>query len=173
LGPTTDRELVSASLAGDGSAYAELVKQHAHRVFAVCLGVLCNVEDAEDMVQETFIRAHNQLGRLRDREQFSSWTRKIAHNLCVDYIRRESKRKIVEAAQDRSEVKTGDHYDLQKAIMQLAEEYRIPLLLYYFDGRSTDSVAKTLQLSSAGVRTRLSRARKELRNLLAKKESNV
>jgi RNA polymerase sigma-70 factor (ECF subfamily) len=173
LGPTTDKDLINACCGGDRSTYAKLVKRHAHRVFAVCLGVLCNVEDAEDMVQETFIRAYDQLGQLRDREQFGSWIRKIAYNLSVDHVRRERKRKIVEAVPEHGEVKTEDHHDLQKAVMSLPEDYRIPLLLYYFDGRSTESVAKTLQLSNAGVLTRLSRARKELRNILAEKENNV
>lgn len=170
MGPKTEKDLVNACIGGDGGAYASLVRLYAHRVFAVCLGILCNVEDAEDMVQETFIRGYDRLEQLRDKEQFGLWIRKIAQNLCVDHIRRERRRKIVEAVPERSGAKTEDHYDLQKAVMKLPEEYRIPLLLYYFDGRSTESVANTLQLTNAGVLTRLSRARRELRRMLAEDE---
>jgi RNA polymerase sigma-70 factor (ECF subfamily) len=67
-------------------------------------------------------------------------------------------------------VVSDDHIELHDAVTRLPEKYRLPLVLYYFDGESSEGVARALDLTPAGVLTRLSRARKELRALLTPKE---
>ncbi len=159
-----------ASVDGDRAAYAELVCRHSRRVFAVCLGTLGSIEDAEDMSQEAFIRGFGQLRQLRDGGQFGAWITRVARNLCVDHIRREVRGRELMTANPPESVTTADiHVELHDALGKLPEQYRLPLIMYYLDGRSTEGVARTLEITPAGVLTRLSRARKELRKLLSPK----
>ena len=144
---------------------------HSRRVFAICLGMVGTLEDAEDMAQETFIRGYSRLGELRDRAKFGAWIAQVARNVCHDHLRRV--KRIQERQQQipqPSVVNPPDH-ELHDAVARLSEEYRLPLVLYYFDGRSTESVAETLGISPAGVLTRLCRARRELRRLLSGEET--
>jgi RNA polymerase sigma-70 factor, ECF subfamily len=166
-----DRRLVDACRGGDSEAYAELVKRYSRSVFAVCLGTLGNVQDAEDVSQETFIKGLACIGQLRDGAQFGPWLTKVARNLCIDYARRKKRGAEIVALQggDRRRPRDG-HADLREAIARLSEKYRLPLMLYYFDGRSSESVASVLGISTDGVLTRLSRARRELRKLIDSEE---
>ena len=173
MGRDTEKELVMASLGGDRGAYDQLVGRHSNSVFAVCLSILRHVEDAEDMAQDAFIRGFDRLSQLRGKGRFGPWIRRIARNLCIDHLRHESRRLALESKQKPEEPADEDHEDLKAAIMRLPEDLRVPLLVYYFDGRSTESLARMLEISKAAVLTRLSRARKELRRMLAEKERHV
>jgi len=173
LGRDTEKELVMASLEGDRGAYNQLVGLHSNGVFAVCLSILRHVEDAEDIAQDAFIRGFDRLAQLRGKGRFGPWIRKIARNLCIDHVRRETRRRVVETDHQPEQPISDDHDDLKEAIMTLPEDLRVPLLVYYFDGRSTERLAQILEISTAGVLTRLSRARKELRRILVEKERHV
>ena len=166
-----ERQLIRAGIAGDRSAREKLLKRHSRPVLAVCLGILGNLHDAEDCAQEALVRGLTQMHQLRDDGQFGGWISRIARNLCVDFIRRRKRSEQEAAPKDppREEIQ-GGYTDLYDAIAKLPEDYRLPLVLYYFDGRSSESVAETLGISPAGVLTRLSRARRELRERLGSKE---
>ena len=166
-----ERQLVDACRGGDTGAYAGLVKRYSRSVFAVCLGTLGNVHDAEDIAQDTFVKGLARIGQLRDGGQFGPWLMKIARNLCLDHARRRKRGAEIVALQggDRRGPNDG-HADLREALARLPEKYRLPLMLYYFDGRSSENVANALGISTDGVLTRLSRARKELRRLIDSEE---
>ena len=83
----SDENLVTASRHGDKSAYALLVKRHYKHAFIVCLGVVGNVEDAEDITQEAMLKGFMQLRKLRNSSQFGPWITKIARNLGVNFMR--------------------------------------------------------------------------------------
>ena len=166
-----DKKLVDACRGGEAGAYAGLVKRYSRSVFAVCLGTLGNLQDAEDISQETFIKGLARIGQLRDDGQFGPWIMKIARNLCLDHARRRKRGAEIVALQGGDRRSRGDeHADLREAIARLPEKYRLPLLLYYFDGRSSENVARALGISTDGALTRLSRARKELRRLIDSEE---
>ena len=162
-----ERQLVDACRGGDAGAYAGLVKRYSRSVFAACLGTLGHVQDAEDISQETFIKGLARIGQLRDGGQFGPWIVKIARNLCLDHARRRKRGAEIVALQSGDRRGPSDeHADLREAIAALPEKYRFPLMLYYFDGRSSENVARILGISTDGALTRLSRARKELRKLI-------
>jgi RNA polymerase sigma-70 factor (ECF subfamily) len=147
------------------------VKRYSKQVFAVCLGLLGNVHDAEDLSQEALIKGFTQMDQLRDTGQFGSWLLSIARNLCIDHLRRRKRGSEVLALRPVGQGgHSGDYTDLHEAIFKLPEKYRLPLVLYYFDGQSSTNVARALKISPAGVLTRLSRARRELRELLGSGE---
>jgi len=171
LDPSPDRESNRTGAGSERDAYGELVSAHSRRVFAVCLGMVGTFEDAEDMAQETFIRGYRRLGELRDREKFGAWIVQIARNACHDHLRRSKRIRDKQHQIPQRLVVDAEDHDLRDAVARLPEDYRLPLVLYYFDGHSTESVAATLGLSPAGVATRLCRARRELRRMLSGEEA--
>jgi RNA polymerase sigma-70 factor (ECF subfamily) len=166
LDSVLERKLVASCRRGDKCGYAALVKAYSGRVFAICLGVLGDRDHAEDVAQQTFLKAFTDINELRDSEQFGAWIGRIARNLCIDFLRRQKcRRKGIR----RVQVEPGgsrDYSRLEDAVARLPAKYRIPLMLYYFNGRSTKTLAETLRISEGAVHTRLSRARKRLRKLL-------
>ena len=155
----------------DKSAYRDLVKAYSGRVFAICLGILGNINDAEDVTQQTLLKGLTNIKQIRNNEQFSAWISRIAKNLCIDYIRMQKRRRnYVKSCVSINHSISKDYTGLESALAKLPEEHRLPLILFYFDGRSTKTIAETLNISEAAVQTRLSRARKQLRNLLKSRE---
>jgi RNA polymerase sigma-70 factor (ECF subfamily) len=126
-----------------------------------------NVCDSEDLAQETLVKAFNKIQTLRDSGQFVTWASQIARNLCRDLLRsRKLHRQLLEENQDKLVQPRDEYPELRRALEALPEEHRLPLMLYYFDGQKTDSIAMALNLSQAGACTRLCRARKALRKRL-------
>jgi len=167
LGGNTEQELVARCRKGDMSAYTGLVKAYSGRVFAVCLAMTGNSHDAEDITQQALVKGFIQIKHLRHDESFGAWIVQIAKNLCVDFMRRQQRRRSINAKQSIEEhVHPGEYHELKIALANLNEDYRLPLLLFYFDGRSTKNIAKVLNISQSAVQARLSRARKQLRKFL-------
>lgn len=165
-----DEELVRASAGGNREAYAALVRRHASRVYAVCLAILHDPDDSQDMAQEALIKGMTRIHSLRDGTQFAAWITRIAQNLCKDHRRTRNRRRELLLTQNQtvSSYKESSSPDISSALAKLPEKYRIPLMLYYFDGQSSENLARTLNLSRAGASTRLVRARRALRRLLEK-----
>ncbi len=169
----TDDQLVRASCSGHRQAYTELVRRYSKRVFAVCLGLLGEEHAAEDAAQDTLLKGFTMISHLRSGQKFASWIATIARNTCVDIIRKRQRERTVLAEKEdieQSLASSQEAPDLQAALGRLPEQYRVPLMLYYFNGQSAQSVAQTLDLSESIVCTRLSRARKQLRSILASSE---
>ncbi len=167
----SDEVLVAACLRGETRAFAELGKGYARRLYAICLAIVDNAADAEDLTQETLVRGFTELASLKDHTRFGPWIAAIAGNLSRDLLRKRMNEKGPLAHEmDCPNVESERLMDLRRALRELPEQHRIPLLLYYLDGHSTESVAATLGISTAAVHQRLSRARRELRSLIESKE---
>jgi RNA polymerase sigma-70 factor (ECF subfamily) len=167
LDADAEKNLVASCRTGDRAAYANLVRTHCGRVFAICFGVLGNRHDAEDAAQQTFLRGLMHVRSLRHNDRFGPWIAQIARNQCLDVIRRRKHPASPPTDPGDERIDPDDCRRLEAALSRLSEDYRVPLLLFYFDGRSTASIAETLGVSQATIQTRLSRARKQLRDLLA------
>lgn len=163
-----DAELVSATIDGDREAYATLVRRYASRIYAVCLAMLHDPDDSQDVAQETLLRGMTQIDTLRDGSQFATWITRIAQNMCKDRWRIERRRQelLREREPELEQVSEMPSLDLPSALEKLSEEHRTPLMLYYFDGQSSENVARALNISRAGAGRRLVRARQALRRLL-------
>ena len=166
----SDKGLVEACRRGEKQAYATLVRRYSRRVFAICLAIVGDVHEAEDLAQETLLKGFSQIESLCGEEQFVSWIIKIARNLCFDFLRRKKRYRVVLGQQDSGvQVSDNENSNLRQAMERLPVAYRLPLLLYYFEDQSAKKVAETLNITQTAVYNRLSRARKELRTLLAKR----
>jgi RNA polymerase sigma factor (sigma-70 family) len=182
-----DGELVDRAVAGDRQAAADLIDRHAAGVYAVCLGLLADPDQAQDVSQETLLKGISRLASLRRPAAFRGWLIAIAHNLCRDAWQQTRRHRELLARQIAAAsafagaepdtvpgLGTGgaasepadDEPDLREALARLPEAYRLPLLLYYFDGLSTCRVADALNISPAAAATRLCRARRALRKIL-------
>jgi len=168
LDERSDKDLVAASSGGDRTAYAVLVRRHHHPVLLVCLGILGNVHDAEDIAQDTMIKGFERIRQLRNGSQFGGWIVAIARNLSINLLR---KRKAIREAHDAerppepSRVES-DFENLERAVARLPLELRLPLVMYYFDGQEVRTVARRLEISTSGVYVKLRAAIQELHEIL-------
>jgi RNA polymerase sigma-70 factor (ECF subfamily) len=167
LDERTDRILVAASRGGDREAYAALVRRYYKHVFAVCYGVLGNAADAEDIAQDTMLAGYLKIGSLRKGECFEQWVLQIARNLCIDLIRRKKHVKVILAEHKAADpTRSPDSRDLQAVIRRLPLELRLPLVMYYFDNKSTKSIAERFKISHSSVCGRIRQARIQLHKWL-------
>ena len=165
----SDKNLVVASGKGDRRAYALLIERYYRQVFLVCMGILGNVHDAEDMAQDAMLKGFVEIRQLRDGSQFGAWVLRIARNMCINLARRRkraAKAMVEKAMQPKQTPARND--DLQQAIERLPEAIRLPLIMYYFNGQSVRTVAEKLNISSPGVYLKLRAATKRLHELLVK-----
>lgn len=173
----SDPELVRRSLAGEASAFAQLVAKHQRLVFGVALSGARDPAHAEDVAQQAFVEAWRELPRLRDHGRVGSWIAGIARNLARGWSRRSTRRRKREQAALQAEspaVATPLDSALDRetrslvrdALEEIPAAYREVLVLYYMQGRSAAEVASTLGISVDLVKQRLSRGRRALRTSL-------
>jgi RNA polymerase sigma-70 factor (ECF subfamily) len=171
LNDAVDDNAVQACRQGDKTAYATLVERHYRRVFALCLGMMGNVHDAEDIAQETMLRGFSNIRKLSDAGRFEPWILKIARNLCLDALRKQKRAKARATRQEvRDAQEPKENHDLEQAIKRLPLELRVPLTMYYFEHNNTESVASRLNISRSLVCQRIRTARDELHVLLTEGE---
>jgi RNA polymerase sigma-70 factor (ECF subfamily) len=173
---TTDGALVRRAVAGDRSAYGDLVRRWFRRVLALCQARLYSTADAEDAAQETFVRGYTELAHLSQVEQFGPWLRTIAARICVDHVRSRRRTESLNGFTDpphssalRPDLlveKSEERTTILKQLHTLPEEYREVILLHYFDEMTYDDMACWLGLARATVNERLARGRDMLRRRL-------
>jgi len=155
---------------GDRAAYATLAQRHYRRIFALCLGVLANVHDAEDVAQEALLKGFQSLPGLAQAERFEPWILRIAKNLCIDVLRRRKRaRKLPIEPEPTTGGPTHENHDLERAIARLPDKLRLPLTMFYFECRDAGSVARELDISPSLVYERLRAAREALHKLLTER----
>lgn len=167
MSDAVDDNAVRACRQGDRAAYATLVERHYRRVFALCLGMMGDVHDAEDLAQEAMLKGFSNIRKLTRAGRFEPWILKIARNLCLDFLRRQ-KRLKARAAEQRIESakKPNENHDLEQAIRRLPLELRLPLTMYYFEQKNAGNIARKLNISHSLACQRIRTARNELHALL-------
>lgn len=178
-----DRRLIAEVLAGRTAAYAELVRRYEVRLYHVARRILDNVEDAADAVQETFVNAYQSLGSFKGDAEFYTWLYRIAFNTAISVKRRRRPAGSLDRRtdDDRSAEPGDRRYDtdpsaglersddekmLMDALRKLSEEHRRVLVLKDLEGMRYDEIAAVIGVPVGTVRSRLNRARLELRSLL-------
>lgn len=166
----SDRALTERILRdGDERAFRELYRRHTPYLYQFTLRVLGGVEaDAEDVVQETWVRAMKSLERFRWRSSLRTWLGGIALNRARDRLRRagreEGNGQPVELATPPASV--PDRIDLERAIARLPDGYRMVLVLHDVEGFTHQEIADRMGIAPVTSRSQLSRARNQLRALL-------
>jgi RNA polymerase sigma-70 factor, ECF subfamily len=188
-----DQELVEKARGGDGRAFRALVELHQSRLFAVAFGMLRDRDDAMDVVQDAFIKAHRKLAEFEGNAAFSTWLYRICVNLCIDRKRADARRRKVDL-DDALATGLGDDdtlyaeaeiggrlsgtnplknssdkelgAELGRAMAGLSEDHRSILLLREVEGMSYEEIAETLGIPRGTVMSRLFHARKNMQRLL-------
>jgi RNA polymerase sigma-70 factor (ECF subfamily) len=186
----SDQEVVLMARAGREAAYRELIRRYERPIFALLFRMVRDRELAEDLSQETFVKALNAIESYRPEFKFSSWIFKIANNAAIDHLRRREldtlsldgspHAETPEAmqatalqigARQESPLDTVEAKELggaiELAIGRLRPEYRSCILLRHVEGRAYEEIAEILDLPLGTVKTYIHRARNELRQLLA------
>lgn len=168
----SDQILVEQVRSGDRRAYEVLVGRHYRSVFAMCLGICGDPHESADLSQEAVLRGYLKIGELQDSGHFRNWLLQIAKNLSLDYLRRVMKdRKLMQNLAEKTKPqKKEDFQPLETALIKLPAELRIPLLLYYFDGKKGDTIARQLGISHSSACRRLKEAKQTLSTILAEQD---
>ena len=183
-----DNRAIKECLAGNKDAFRELVDRYQRRGISIAYGYVHSVDDAQDMVQEAFMRAYKGLDRFEPGSSFSAWFGKIVVNVCIDHYRKQKKRSAVEYDDTyrRSDVSpehsfVGTTRDLEPhhrseqeelkealegALNKLSEKHRVVIVLREIDDLSYEEIAESLQCSIGTVMSRLHHARKNLQEAL-------
>ncbi len=190
--PKEDRALIEASQAGDPAAVEELVRLHQTRVYNFAMRMCRNVEDAKDILQETFLGMLRSIKEFRGESKFTTWLYRIASNACLKKRRRGvfepepeqelsldelmpragpdgRKPEIADWSQDaeRALLRGELSGQMEAAIDRLPKKYKIVLVLRDVEGFSAEETAEMLKLSVPAVKSRLHRARVFIRRELA------
>jgi RNA polymerase sigma-70 factor (ECF subfamily) len=186
----TDQEVVLLARSGREAAYRELVRRYERPVFALLYRMVRDRELAEDLAQETFVKALNAIESYRPEFKFSSWIFKIANNAAIDHLRRReldtlsldgSPHAETPEAMQATALQIGARQEspldavearelggaIEAAIGGLRPEYRSCILLRHVEGRAYEEIAEILDLPLGTVKTYIHRARNELRLALA------
>lgn len=174
-----DRYYIEAVRKGDVSAFSFLVERYQNMVYSLALKLLKNAEDAEEMTQDTFIKAFQKLEMYEGKSKFSTWLYSITYNACISELR---KRRIHFSSledqrfSDQDEMKMHDYFSetkkedqekyLNMALGKLPEDDQVLVTLYYYDSQSMDEISIITGLTVSNIKVKIHRARKKMYELL-------
>ena len=171
----SEREQYQAAIHGDREAFEMIIRMHSRTLFAIAYGILQNREEAEDVVQDTLVKAWKTRRRVRDPEKFPAWLAAIARHRAHDVFRKRRTVPLSEEAIEAIEPEPTDTITLDRqlrsALAALPELHRAALALRYFEEMDYRTIENTLGLTNGALRGILGRAlasmRKELQPALA------
>jgi RNA polymerase sigma-70 factor (ECF subfamily) len=179
-----ERKLIEQVQKGDLDAYGEIIRAYQASVFNVCLRILGNVQEAEDLAQDAFLRAYRNISHYDPSRPFGPWVRVLAANLCYNHLKK-ARLTWVELEDERGYPDHGSqrdpeawleisqaNQDLYQQIWQLPENQRVALELRHFQGLSYREMAATMNLPLNTVRSHLYRARRTLAESMVEEEQD-
>jgi RNA polymerase sigma factor (sigma-70 family) len=180
---TSDIYFINLVLAGKKDAFSHIVERHKDHAFNLALRICGNREDAEEIAQDSFIKAYRSLAGFKNKSTFSTWLYRIVYNSAISFVR--SRRKgplsIEDFPADISDFRvssvTEDEAEteykrsvLNFAMQKISEEERGLVVLYYYDEMSIDEMSEISGISKSNVKVRLFRARQKMLEVIEKIE---
>jgi RNA polymerase sigma-70 factor (ECF subfamily) len=170
-------ELARRWRSGDQSAFEKIVERYRGPLLSYALSRVRHLQDSEDIVQETFLRAYRSIRQLKDENRLWLWLRQIAHNASTDLLKKALRwgssldpRTLEELKNNKLEFGRGlSLQDIVEVIEGLSETYRETAIYYYLEEWPYSKIAETLNLEPAAVRQRISRINRLLRESLRRK----
>jgi RNA polymerase sigma-70 factor (ECF subfamily) len=182
-GPS-DFELAQKSAAGDTGAFEELYRRHFRRVYALCMRMMGNPTEAEDMTQEVFLQLFNKIGMFRGESAFTTWLHRMTVNQVLMHFRKKSTRselitdegetpiQIVRGTENPGAMATVDRIALERALQQLPTGYRTVFVLHDIEGYEHYEVAEMLGIAEGTSKSQLHKARLKLRQLIRQQSAS-
>lgn len=182
-----DKNLIERTLKGDNEAFDMLVIRYRDRVFSLAYHMLLNFEEAEDIAQEVFVRAYRSLGKFRQESGFFTWLYRIAVNIVYTQAKKNTRRRVLydEVLKEREYLQpqsfdspeipaqSGELREMiLRAINQLDHRFRQVIVLKELEGMDVSEVARILGLPEGTVKSRLFRAREDLRHIIQTWQGN-
>lgn len=183
--PQTDAAAVALARDGDSEAFRALVERHGRAVFRLAHRMTGTPQDAEDVVQETFLRAYRQLGRFESRANFGTWLHRIAVNCSIDLIRSRASREfgheaedleqfgaaadrpgVMRASPERLMLSSEVQARVQDAMASLSQLERAAFVLRHFEGQSIEEISRALGLKTNAAKHSVFRAVRKMRAAL-------
>lgn len=169
----TDKQLVEATLNGDKNAYGLLYDKYAKLVRAMCYDMTCDLNTAQDLAQEVFLRAYHLLPKLEEPDKFGAWLTSIVKNIGREFRRGKFRDRHVyvgdempeQVAEDDSEPKMISE-EIEQAMRKLPEEQRLALHVYYLQGQDVSQACKILNVSRSALFRLLEKARNNMEKYL-------
>lgn len=164
---------ISKAKKGDKEAFLSLIEQNRLNVYRVARGILKNEEDIKDAIQNTLIKAFENIHTLKKDQFFRTWLIRIVINECNEILRKSKRCISLDETIGNLSEKYTDHYenmDLIHAMHSLNDELRVIVTLFYYDDLSVKTISEILEISEGTVKSRLSRARAKLKELLGEDE---
>ena len=177
----SDLELARASAAGDTAAFERIYQQHNRRVFSLCLRMLGNATEAEDLTQDVFVQLFRKIGSFRGDSAFTTWLHRMTVNQVLMHFRKRGVRyesttddgelpTLVAVGTDRpSHMPIIDNIALERAIAELPPGYRTVFILHDVEGYEHEEIARQLGCTVGTSKSQLHKARLRIRTLLDKK----
>jgi len=179
MNKTEDIYYIEAVRKGNVSAFSFLVERYQSLVYSLALKLLKNTEDAEEMAQDTFIKAFQKLDMYEGKSKFSTWLYSITYNACISELR---KRRIQFSSledqrfSDQDEMKMHSYFSETKkedqekyltiALGRLPEDDQVLVTLYYYENQSMDEISMITALTVSNIKVKIHRARKRMYELL-------
>jgi RNA polymerase sigma-70 factor (ECF subfamily) len=175
-----DAAAVAKARAGDEDAFRVLVERHSRSIYRLAYRMTGRPEDAEDVVQEAFVRAYRQLSRFEARSNFATWLYRIAFNCAIDYMRARPHRESNETSErleqmsGRSQAPATDELVyageigvlVQQALETLSPQERAAFLMRHYQGCSIDEICRALDLRTNAAKHSIFRAVRKMRVVL-------
>jgi len=181
IGKRADFDLTKAAASGDMMAFEELYQRHHRRVYSICLRMLQNASEAEDLTQDVFIQLYRKVGSFRGDSAFTTWLHRLTVNQVLMHFRKrnvkfektteegETPIQIVPGTESPFKMPIVDRIAIDSAIAQLPEGYKNVFVLHDVEGFEHEEVARILGCSVSTSKSQLHKARLKMRKLLKKK----
>lgn len=176
-----DLQLTQMAAKGDMAAFEEIYQRHHRRVYSICLRMLQNAHEAEDLTQDVFIQLYRKIGSFRGDSAFTTWLHRMTVNQVLMHFRKrnvkyektteegETPDQVVVGTSDPERMRVVDKIALENAIDQLPDGYKNVFVLHDVEGFEHEEVARILGCSVGTSKSQLHKARLKLRKLLKKK----
>lgn len=175
----SDDQLVRRHLDGDRSAFGMLVERHQRRIYNLAYRMLGRPEDAADATQDTFVTAMRKLEGFRGASSLTTWLHRVTVNICYDALRKRAREVPVEEQEGTDVASSGDlaeesatAVDVQRALLEVPEEFRAVLVLHDVQGVPYEAVSKSLGIPIGTVKSRLHRGRVALARALGREHGS-
>ncbi len=183
-----EKDLIRKAKQGDMLAFEELILKHEKIVYNLALRMMNHSEDAQDIAQEVFLKVYRSLANFDERSAFSTWLYRITHNTCIDEMRKRKgkqtysleedlesedgsmQRQVADAGDtpEESLLRAEQKSEILQALDTLSEEHKAAVVLRDVKGLSYEEISEILELSLGTVKSRISRARNQLKTEILK-----